>query len=133
MVKEAVLAVKRGASTSQAQTSPAPVGAAPLVSLAAPLIDAATTSPGTSAPTSLVVQEKSGAATPNMDRLEPPDHATGLEEVLVATTVAPNGTPTVDVSLVTPSLLHQDHSPLGVAAAGDLAEVSSSLVEVTET
>jgi hypothetical protein len=30
-------------------------------------------------------------------------------------------------------LPHQDHSPLGVAAVGDLAEVSSSLVEVTET
>lgn len=113
--------------------SPTPVGASPLVSLATPLIDAATTSPGASAPTSLVVQEKSGAAAPNVDRLEPPTHASGLEEVLAATTVAPNGTPTVDTSLVAPSLPHQDHSPLGVAAVGDLAEVSSSLVEVTET
>jgi hypothetical protein len=93
MVKEAVLAVKRGTSTSQVLTPLAPIKATPLVAPTKPTIIATTTPPKATMPISLVIQERSSVATPDLFSLGPLAPVSITDGVPTAAATAPEGAP----------------------------------------
>lgn len=108
------------------------VEAAPLAALAALPIDVVTASPDADVPTSLAVQEMSGAVVPVVAFPEPSAPASGLEEVPAAVVVALGGALTADAVVVT-AISALGPLPSGIVAVGGLSVASPLPVEVAES
>jgi hypothetical protein len=129
MVKEVVLAAKRGTSTSKVLTPPAPIRATPLVAPTEPIIIATTTPPRATMPTSLVIQERSSVATPDLFSLGPLAPASLSRMEFRRPRRLPRGSSGGERATLRSVFAAPKHFPLGVAAVGRLARMLSSPAE----